>query len=83
MSVKTPVRERQCLTVSGYRPKRRFVQPIARRFEHRGRDVRDDHEARSADHRECRQRCLARSGGDIEHSVSRRYLRGGDHRWNK
>src|SRR5271169_6184957 len=72
--IETTVSERQCLAVSGYRPKRRVVQPVARTFEHRGRDVCPNHETRSADDWECHQRGLARSSRDIEHSAPRRYL---------
>src|SRR5262244_2104762 len=59
--IETTVPERQCLTVTGHRPKRRFVQPLARCCQHRGRDVRADHEARSSDDRESHQSGLSRS----------------------
>ena len=81
--IETIVPERQCLTVSGHRPKRRFVQPLARCFQHRERDVRADHEARSSDDRESHQSGLSRSGGDIKHSIFRRNLGSGEHRWYK
>jgi hypothetical protein len=44
-SVKASVAERQCLTISGYRQKRRVVQSTARTFDHRQGDVRTDHRA--------------------------------------
>jgi hypothetical protein len=70
--IETAVPEWQCLAVSGYWPKQRFVQTGTRTFEHRGRNVRTDHESRRAYDRERDHRGLTRSGGDIEHSVPRR-----------
>jgi hypothetical protein len=46
----------------------------SRSFQHRGRDVRSDHETRSAGDRERHPCGLARSGGDIEHSAPRPHL---------
>ena len=70
-SVKAAVLERQCLAVRSHLPKQRFVQPVACSFEHRGRDVRSNHETRSADDRERHHRSFSRSGGYIEHSAAR------------
>jgi hypothetical protein len=69
-SVKASVSERQCLTIGGYRLKRRVVQPTARTFDHRQGDVRTDYSARNANDRESPQCGLACSGGDIENAAS-------------
>jgi hypothetical protein len=41
--VKTSIPKRQRLTISRYRPKNLVVQPGARAFKHRRRDVRANH----------------------------------------
>jgi len=78
--VENTVPERQRLAVSGYRPKRWFSQPVARALKHRRRDVRTNHDTRSADGRKCHQRDLTRSGGDIENTGPWAYLRSGNYR---
>src|ERR1700719_3173110 len=81
--IETAVLERQCLAVSGHRPKRSSPQPVARSFQHCWRDVRSNHDARSADDREGHQRGFPRSGRDIEHSAPLRHLSSANHCWHE